>query len=50
MRFKLSIDRNLTAKEIEKIVLADGNTIRYLGENKIKKIIVVVNKIINIVY
>ncbi|MEN6619495.1 MAG: leucine--tRNA ligase [Rikenellaceae bacterium] len=49
LRFKLILSIDLTIKEIEEAVLADVNTARYLAENKIKKIIVVPNKIINIV-
>jgi len=49
LRFKLTLSRTLTIKEIETALLSDENTARYLGENQIKKIIVVPNKIINIV-
>lgn len=49
LRFKLTLSRLLTVNEIEAALLADENTTRYLGVNQIKKIIVVPNKIINIV-
>ncbi len=49
MRFKLSLSKSLTPKEVEEIVRADENTAKYLGDNTIKKVIVVPSKIINIV-
>jgi len=49
LRFKLILSRGLSVKDIEAAVMADENTPKYLGENQIKKIIVVQNKIINIV-
>ena len=49
MRFKLELSKSLTPKEVEEIVRANENTAKYLGENTIKKVIVVPSKIINIV-
>jgi len=49
LRFKVVLNRNLSAKEVEEIILSDPNTVKYLGDSKVKKVIVVVNKIINIV-
>lgn len=50
LRFKFILPIGFSVKEIEEAVLADENTARYLAEGTIKKIIVVPNKIINIVY
>lgn len=49
MRFKLELSKSLTPKEVEQIVRDNENTAKYLGENTIKKVIVVPSKIINIV-
>ncbi|MFA6334202.1 MAG: leucine--tRNA ligase [Bacteroidales bacterium] len=49
LRFKLSLNRGLSVKEVETAVLADENTSRYLGDHQIIKIIIIPNKIINIV-
>ena len=49
MRFKLSLSKSLTPKEVEAAVLADPNTEKYLAGNNVKKVIVVPSKIINIV-
>jgi leucyl-tRNA synthetase len=48
-RFTLELPLNLKANEVEKIVLADENTIKYLDGKQPKKVIVVPNKIVNIV-
>ena len=50
MRFNLEISIDLNEDEIKKIVLNDNRTNKYLRDNKPKKIIVVINKIVNIVY
>jgi len=48
-RFTLELPLNLKADEVEKIVLADENTLKYLDGKQPKKVIVVPNKIVNIV-
>ncbi|HRT83412.1 MAG TPA: class I tRNA ligase family protein, partial [Bacteroidales bacterium] len=50
MRFKLTLKRDLPKSEIEDLVAKSPETLKYLGEGKISKIIVVPNKIINIVF
>jgi leucyl-tRNA synthetase len=50
MRFKLNLKRDLSKNDIEAIVAKSPETLKYLGESKISKIIVVPNKIINIVF
>lgn len=50
MRFKLSLSKSLSPKEVEAAALADPNCEKYLAGAPIKKIIVVPGKIINIVY
>lgn len=50
MRFKISLSKSLSSKEVEAIILADSNTIKYLAGARVKKVIVVPSKIINIVY
>ena len=49
MRFKLELSKSLTPAEVEKAVRENENTAKYVGENGIKKVIVVPNKIINVV-
>ncbi len=49
MRFKMELSKSLTPAEVEKLVRENENTAKYVGENGIKKIIVVPNKIINVV-
>lgn len=49
LRFKLTLSRGLTVKEIEDAVMADENTSKYLAGGSVKKVIIVPNKIINIV-
>ena len=49
MRFKIPIPNNLSKEEIEKIVLGEEKTIKYLREKKPKKIIIIPGKIVNIV-
>jgi leucyl-tRNA synthetase len=45
----LTLSRGLTVKEIEEAVMADENTSKYLAGGSVKKVIIVPNKIINIV-
>ena len=49
MRFKLELSKSLTPAEVEQAVRANENTAKYVGENGIKKVIVVPGKIINVV-
>lgn len=49
MKFKMKLSAELSSQEIEKIALADERVKAQLGENSLKKIIVVPKKIINIV-
>ena len=49
MRFKLKLDANLSKVEIEKAVLAHEKTIQYLEGKIPKRVIVVINKIVNVV-
>ncbi|HON19464.1 MAG TPA: class I tRNA ligase family protein, partial [Salinivirgaceae bacterium] len=49
VRFKIKIAANASSSEVEKIVLDDPNTKKYLQGIEPKKIIVVPNRIINIV-
>ncbi len=49
MRFKFPLAADLSAKEIEKIVMKDERVINQLAGNSPKKIIIVPKKIINIV-
>ncbi|MBQ1219166.1 MAG: leucine--tRNA ligase [Bacteroidales bacterium] len=49
MRFKIELSKSLAPAEIEKIIRENENTAKYVGDNGIKKVIVVPNKIINVV-
>ena len=49
MKFLLDMPIDLGKDEIEKRVLADAETIRFLGDKTIKKMIIVPKKIVNIV-
>jgi len=49
MRFKLELSKSLSPKDIEQAVRENENTAKYVGENGIKKVIVVPGKIINVV-
>ena len=49
LRFKLTLSLSLSKDEIEKAVMEDGNTQKYLAGASVKKVIVVPGKIINIV-
>ncbi|MFI3294472.1 MAG: leucine--tRNA ligase [Rikenellaceae bacterium] len=50
MRYKLPLALDLTAAEVEAIVREHENTLRYTESRPIKKVIVVLGRIINIVY
>lgn len=49
MRFKLELPATMEKEEIEKVVLADERSAKWLNGNSPKKIIIVTKKIINIV-
>jgi leucyl-tRNA synthetase len=49
MRFKIELPMDLTAAEIEKIILEDERTIAQLNGNAPKKVVIVPGKIINLV-
>ena len=49
MRFKTELPKSLSPAEVEQAVRANENTAKYVGENGIKKVIVVPGKIINVV-
>ena len=48
-RFTKSMELNLSRDEVEKLILSDGRLEKYLDGKSIKKIIIVPNKIVNIV-
>lgn len=48
-RFEMSVATDTPNEEVEKLVLADVRLVPYLSEKPVKKIIVVKNKIVNIV-
>lgn len=48
-RFIMELDANLSKDEIERMVLSDDNTKKWLGNLKPKKIIIVPRRIVNIV-
>ena len=50
MRFKVTLPKDLPAEEVEKTILAHESTAKYLGGAKVRKVIVVPSKIINIVF
>jgi leucyl-tRNA synthetase len=50
MRFKLELPKGITIQEIEKQVLAAEATLRWTDGKQIRKVIIVPNKIINIVH
>ncbi len=50
LRYKLTLSLSLSKEEIEEIVKADENTLRYTAGAPIKKMIVVPGRIINVVY
>ena len=49
LRFKINLQTSLTVEEIKKEVLKNEKTEKYLNQKEIKKVIIVPNKIINIV-
>ncbi|MDD2595230.1 MAG: leucine--tRNA ligase [Bacteroidales bacterium] len=49
MRFKITLSKSMSVKEVEAAVLADANTSKYLQGASVRKVIVVPSKIINIV-
>ncbi|MGB0166304.1 MAG: class I tRNA ligase family protein, partial [Luteibaculum sp.] len=49
MRFKMELPRNLSKEKIEEEVLSNPQTAKYLSDKKPKKVIVVPNKIVNVV-
>ena len=49
-RFNKKFSLDLNEKEIEKEILLDDQTKKYLTDNSIKKIIIIKKKIINIVF
>ena len=49
MRFTLELNSEATKEEVEKATLSDERTAKYLDGKKIRKVIVVTNKIVNIV-
>jgi leucyl-tRNA synthetase len=49
LRFKKEMPLNLTKEEIEAEIVKDERTIKFTGEGKVKKIIIVPGKIVNIV-
>ena len=49
-KFNINLSLNLSNEEIEKIVLNNNKTLNFLKSKKVKKVIIVPNKIINIVF
>jgi len=49
-KFNLNLSLDLSKKEIEEIVLSDSRTVKFLESKKVKNVIIVPNKIINIVF
>ena len=49
-RYNIDIDQSLSIEKIKEIVSSNPKTIHYLGSKKIKKIIIVPKKIVNIVF
>lgn len=50
MRFKISLPSNLTAPQIEEIIMKDERTLKQLEGKSVKKSIIIPKKIINIVF
>lgn len=50
MRFKISLPSNLTAPQIEEIIMRDERTLKQLEDKSVKKSIIIPKKIINIVF
>ena len=49
-RFNRKFNLDLNEKEIEKQILSDEKTEKYLNDKSVKKVIIIKNKIINIVF
>ena len=49
-RFNRKFNLDLKEKEIEKLILSDEQTDKYLNDKSVKKVIIIKNKIINIVF
>ena len=49
-KFNINLSLNLSNEEIEEIVLNNNKTLNFLKSKKVKKVIIVPNKIINIVF
>ena len=49
-RFNINLSLSLNNNEIKEIVLSDSKTVNFLKSKKVKKVIIVPNKIINIVF
>ena len=50
MRFKISLSSNLTAPQIEEIIMRDERTLKQLEGKSVKRSIIIPKKIINIVF
>ena len=50
MRFNIILESSLGNDEIKKIVLSHEKTLKYISGKKLKKVIIVPNKIINVVF
>ncbi|MBE37293.1 MAG: hypothetical protein CMP50_01315 [Flavobacteriales bacterium] len=50
MRFTLNLSINLSKPDIEQAVIQHPKTVNYLNNQNIKKIIIIPNKIVNIVF
>ena len=50
MRFTLDLSNSISKNDIEKTIISHPKTISYLKTNTIKKVIIIPNKIINIVF
>ena len=49
LRSRINIPRDMDKVEVEKIALAEENVVNHIGDKEIRKVIVVPNKIVNIV-
>ena len=50
MRFTLELETTLVKDDIQEVVLQHPKTIEYLGGSRVKRIIIIPNKIVNIVF
>ncbi len=50
MRFKLELPKDMTVQQVEQTVLADERSLKWTEGKQIRKVIIVPNKIINIVH